>query len=84
MNRRRGRTPRQRITTLATRTAPAPAPTLLNAAAHAIDAATVLLAIARDPVGVGSRDGWQTAITSLAYAFHLVNDEHNELTQPVH
>jgi hypothetical protein len=74
---------RQRISILASSHAPAPTSALLTAAAQAIDAAAILLALARNPTGDGSREGWQAAIDHLAYAFQLVNDEHNELTQPV-
>ncbi|MEU7214307.1 hypothetical protein [Nocardia iowensis] len=74
---------RQHITTLSSNDAPASTATLLTAAATAIDAATILLAVARNPTGDGSRDAWQAAITHLAYAFHLTNDEYNDLTQPV-
>lgn len=74
---------RQRIDTLATHTVPAPSPTSLEAAARAVDAAGILLALARNPVGDGSHDAWRSATHKLAYALHLVNDEYNNLTQPV-
>ncbi|MEC3957733.1 hypothetical protein VMT65_32190 [Nocardia sp. CDC153] len=73
----------QRIGMLAAREAPAAARALLTAASHAVEAAGVLLAIARDPSATAARDSWPTAINDLAYAFHLANDELGDLTQPI-
>ncbi|WP_024799329.1 hypothetical protein [Nocardia sp. BMG51109] len=70
---------RDRIATLVSRSGPEPVP----AAVQAVDAATALLALARDPHGDGSDGAWQAAIDDLATAFHLVNDEHNSCTQPI-
>ncbi|WP_157110516.1 hypothetical protein [Nocardia anaemiae] len=74
---------RHNIATLASRNAPTPVPALLAAAVQAVDAATTLLALARDPRGEGSQAAWQAVIDDLAIAFHLVNDEHEAVTQPI-
>lgn len=74
---------RHHIATLASRNAPTPVPALLAAAVQAVDAATTLLALARDPRGEGSQAAWQAVIDDLAIAFHLVNDEHDAVTQPI-
>ncbi|MEV6139435.1 hypothetical protein AB0L63_25960 [Nocardia sp. NPDC051990] len=74
---------RHHIATLAARNAPTPVPALLAAAVQAVDAATTLLALARDPRGEGSQAAWQAVIDDLAIAFHLVNDEHDAVTQPI-
>ncbi|MFE9320867.1 hypothetical protein ACIHDR_13560 [Nocardia sp. NPDC052278] len=74
---------RHHIATLASRNAPTPVPALLAAAVQAVDAATTLLALARDPRGEGSQAAWQAVIDDLAMAFHLVNDEHDAVTQPI-
>ncbi|MBF6174912.1 hypothetical protein [Nocardia blacklockiae] len=74
---------RDRIATLVSRSGPEPIPALLAAAVQAVDAATALLALARDPHGDGSDGAWQAAIDDLATAFHLVNDEHNSVTRPI-
>lgn len=74
---------RDRIATLVSRSGPEPVPALLAAAVQAVDAATALLALARDPFGDGSDSAWQSVIDDLATAFHLVNDEHNSVTQPI-
>ncbi|WP_280267347.1 hypothetical protein [Nocardia wallacei] len=74
---------RDRIATLVSHSGPDPIPALLAAAVQAVDAATALLALARDPHGMGSQDAWQAVIDDLATAFHLVNDEHNGITQPI-
>ncbi|MBB5911935.1 hypothetical protein BJY24_000802 [Nocardia transvalensis] len=74
---------RDRIATLVSRSGPDPVPALLAAAVQAVDAATALLALARDPHGDGSDGAWQSVIDDLATAFHLVNDEHNSFTQPI-
>ncbi|RDI49414.1 hypothetical protein [Nocardia mexicana] len=74
---------RDRIATLVSRSGPDPIPALLAAAVQAVDAATALLALSRDPHGIGSQDAWQAVIDDLATAFHLVNDEHNGITQPI-
>ncbi|MFJ1457330.1 hypothetical protein [Nocardia wallacei] len=74
---------RDRIATLVSRSGPDPIPALLAAAVQAVDAATALLALSRDPFGDGSESAWQSVIDDLATAFHLVNDEHNSVTQPI-
>ncbi|MEC3918818.1 hypothetical protein [Nocardia sp. CDC160] len=73
----------QRIAMLSAVEVPAASRALLTAASHAVEAASVLLAIARDPSANGARDSWPTAINDLAYAFHLANDELGDLTQPI-
>ena len=74
---------RDRIATLVSHSGPNPIPALLAAAVQAVDAATALLALARDPHGQDCDDAWQAVIDDLATAFHLVNDEHNDVTRPI-
>ncbi|MVU80458.1 hypothetical protein GPX89_24815 [Nocardia sp. ET3-3] len=73
---------RERIAMLATHPGPTPKPALLAAASLATEAVSTLLALERGPVGEGALSGWPSAISNLSLAFHLVNDEHSDLTQP--
>ncbi|QIS03541.1 hypothetical protein F5X71_15505 [Nocardia brasiliensis] len=73
-----------RIDALAPRHTSDQAPVLLDAAARAAEAAQVLLSLSSgNPHGDGTESLWQTALDDLASAFHLINDEHNAITQPI-
>ncbi|WP_069166757.1 hypothetical protein [Nocardia altamirensis] len=72
-----------RIDALAPRHTSDQAPVLLDAAARAAEAAQVLLSLSGNPHGDGTESLWQTALDDLASAFHLINDEHNAITQPI-
>ncbi|MFC8528806.1 hypothetical protein [Nocardia sp. NPDC057227] len=68
-----------RIEVLAADAAAEPVPVLLDAAARAADAAAVLVQLSRHPLGAETETLWRAALDDLAAAYHLINDEHEEL-----
>ncbi|MFE7718532.1 hypothetical protein ACFU44_05760 [Nocardia rhizosphaerihabitans] len=74
---------RHHVAALSYRDEPEAATSLLGAAAHALDAAATLLALARSPQGEGSATAWPRVLDDLAIAFQLVRDEWSASTDPI-